>query len=42
VLGREGRSPEMEVGETLELLFVFITIGVSLSIVVAFGKWWQR
>jgi len=32
----------MEVGETLELLFVFITIGVSLSIVVAFSKWWQR
>jgi hypothetical protein len=32
----------MEVGETLELFFVFIMIGVSLAIVVALGAWWQR
>ncbi len=26
----------------LELVFVFITIGISLAIMVAFGQWWQR
>ena len=38
----EREEPRMEVGETLELLFVFIMIGVALSIIVAFGQWWQR
>ena len=28
--------------ETLELVFVGITIVVSLAIMVAFGAWWQR
>jgi len=28
--------------ETLELVFVGITIIVSLAIMVAFGAWWQR
>ena len=28
--------------ETLELLFVGITIVVTLAILVAFGQWWQR
>jgi hypothetical protein len=28
--------------ETLELVFVGITIVVSLAILVAFGRWWQR
>jgi hypothetical protein len=32
----------LEVGEALELVFVFITIGISLAIMVAFGQWWQR
>ena len=30
------------VGETRELLAVFITIFASLGIMVAFGAWWQR
>jgi hypothetical protein len=29
-------------GETLELVFVFITIMGSLAILVALGAWWQR
>lgn len=29
-------------GESLELLFVFITIVGSLAIMVALGAWWQR
>jgi len=28
--------------ETLELVFVVITIIASLGILVAFGHWWQR
>ena len=28
--------------ETLELVFVGITIVVTLAILVAFGQWWQR
>jgi hypothetical protein len=28
--------------ETLELVFVGITIIISLAIMVAFGAWWQR
>jgi hypothetical protein len=28
--------------ETLELVFVTITILVSLGLLVAFGQWWQR
>ncbi len=28
--------------ETLELVFVGITIVVSLAIMVAFGHWWQK
>ena len=28
--------------ETLELVFVGISIIVSLAIMVAFGAWWQR
>ncbi len=32
----------MEVGEFLELVFVFITMFLGLGIMVAFGKWWER
>lgn len=32
----------MEVGEALELVFVGITLVLSLAILVAFGQWWQR
>lgn len=32
----------MEVGEALELVFVAITLGLSLGLLVAFGQWWQR
>ncbi len=28
--------------ETLELVFVGITIVATLAILVAFGHWWQR
>jgi hypothetical protein len=28
--------------ETLELVFVTITILASLGLLVAFGQWWQR
>jgi hypothetical protein len=28
--------------ETLELVFVGITIVASLAILVAFGHWWQK
>ncbi len=28
--------------ETLELVFVGITIVVSLAIMVVFGQWWQK
>jgi hypothetical protein len=28
--------------ETLELVFVGITIVISLAILVVFGQWWQR
>jgi hypothetical protein len=28
--------------ETLELVFVSITIIATLGILVAFGQWWQR
>jgi hypothetical protein len=28
--------------ETLELVFVSITIALALGIMVAFGHWWQR
>jgi hypothetical protein len=31
-----------EVGETLELIFVFLTFIGSLAILVALGHWWQR
>jgi hypothetical protein len=31
----------MVVGETLELVFVFLTIMVSLGIMVALGRWWS-
>jgi hypothetical protein len=31
-----------DVAETLELVFVGITIVVTLGILVAFGQWWQR
>jgi hypothetical protein len=31
-----------DVAETLELVFVGITIVVSLIILVIFGQWWQR
>ena len=44
---RGGRSLEFanlphDFAETLELVFVGITIIVSLAIMVAFGAWWQR
>ncbi len=29
-------------GETLELVYVFITVFGSLGIMVALGQWWQR
>lgn len=32
----------MEVGEFLELVFVFITIFVGLGVMTLFGKWWER
>jgi hypothetical protein len=28
--------------ETLELVFVSLTIVASLALLVVFGKWWQR
>jgi hypothetical protein len=28
--------------ETLELVFVTITIIVSLGLLVVFGRWWQK
>ncbi|GEM_PF-1081793 len=28
--------------ETLELVFVFVTIFLSLGLMVAFGRWWQQ
>ena len=31
-----------DVAETLELVFVGITIVVSLAIMVVFGQWWQK
>jgi hypothetical protein len=46
---RRGRLARLEFAnlphdfaETLELVFVGITIVVSLAIMVAFGRWWQR
>jgi hypothetical protein len=46
---RQGRPGQLEFAnlphdfaETLELVFTDITIIVSLAIMVAFGKWWQR
>lgn len=38
---REER-PDVEVGEALELVFVSLTIVISLGLMVAFGAWWQR
>ena len=38
---RRGRGA-VEVGEFLELVFVFITMFLGLGIMVAFGKWWER
>lgn len=32
----------VEVGEFLELVFVFITMFLGLGIMVLFGKWWER
>ncbi len=32
----------MEVGGVQELVYVFATVIVSLAILVAFGKWWER
>ncbi len=32
----------MEVGEFLELVFVFVTMFLGLGIMVALGKWWER
>lgn len=29
-------------GETLELVFVFLTIMGSLALMVGLGAWWQR
>ena len=44
--GRPGRlefaNLPHDFAETLELVFVGITIIVSLAIMVAFGAWWQR
>lgn len=30
-----------EVGESLELVGVFVTMMVSLGVLVALGKWWE-
>ncbi len=38
---RRGRGA-VEVGEFLELVFVFMTMFLGLGIMVAFGKWWER
>ena len=47
--GRTPKGSEVEFAnlphdfaETLELVFVGITIVASLAIMVAFGHWWQR
>jgi hypothetical protein len=42
-----GGMPELiawgtQVGETLELVFVFLTVMGSLAIMVLLGAWWQR
>ena len=29
-------------GETLELVWVFVTIFGTLALMVVFGAWWQR
>ena len=39
--GRE-RARAVEVGEFLELVFVFITIFLGLGAMVLIGKWWER
>jgi hypothetical protein len=31
-----------DVAETLELVFVSITIVATLALIVLFGQWWQR
>jgi ABC-type arginine/histidine transport system permease subunit len=31
-----------DVAETLELVFVSITIVATLAVLVVFGRWWQR
>ena len=36
------RARAVEVGEFLELVFVFITIFVGLGVMALFGKWWER
>jgi hypothetical protein len=39
-----GEEAAMHLGadNPLELVFVFLTIGISLALLVAFGQWWQR
>jgi hypothetical protein len=46
---RRGRPVDLEFSnlphdyaETLELVFVGITIVISLAIMVVFGQWWQK
>jgi hypothetical protein len=41
--GRDGGSAMLfgEVGETLELIGVLLTMFSSLAIMVALGKWWE-
>lgn len=41
-LGLEFANLPVNFAETLELVFVGITIVVTLAILVAFGQWWQR
>ena len=40
--GLEFSNLPHDFAETLELVFVGITIIVSLAIMVAFGRWWQK
>ena len=42
LVGLEFSNLPHDVAETLELVFVGITIIASLAILVVFGQWWQR
>lgn len=40
--GLEFSNLPHDFAETLELVFVFITMVASLGIMVALGRWWQK